>query len=353
MTSWIRKRSVAAAALAAALSGALPVHAQDVREVDPPPPATSDGAGAPHGLAEGEEASRSALAITAGLTPHFRSWLSANGYGAWGFERSDVPGGSTGGRASAGDPIVRVPVVFVHGNSDSALGTGVSPFTGFSATIAELKARGYTGAELYATTWGPASVAASSLQYHSRAHLTRIRAFLEAVLAYTGAPKISIVGHSMGVTLARKAILGGAASDAADGGSYDLGPALTAKVDTFIGISGSNWGLVSCYQTGPTTPTCGSTNGFYPGYWYGPTGLSAILANVNARSRYEGSYVFTIWSTVDEVIGYGDVVWGRYTSQVPGQNGEKRYASAPYGHFGSKDLSTYTQYRMLSAHSLN
>ncbi len=353
MTSPIRRRSAVVAVLAAALSTGVPVHAQDAREVEPRSHATADGAGGPGELAGGEGAPRRALAITPGLTPHFRSWLSANGFGPWAFERSDVPGGSFGGRAGDGDPIVRVPVVFVHGNSDSALGTGVSPFTGFAATISELKARGYTGAELYATTWGPASAASSALQYHSRAHLTRIRAFLEAVLSYTGAPRISVVGHSMGVTLARKAILGGAASDAADGGSYDLGPALTAKVDTFIGISGSSWGLVSCYQTGPTTPTCGSTNGFYPGYWYGPTGLSSILSNVNSRSRYEGSYVFTIWSTADEVIGYGDVVWGRYTSQVPGQNGEKRYSSAPYGHFGSKDLATYVQYRMLSAHSVN
>ena len=101
MTSWIRKRSVGVAVLAAALSGVLPVHAQDVREVDPLPPATADGAGAPHELAEGEGASRSALALTAGLTPHFRSWLSANLYGAWGFERSGVPGGNVPASISA------------------------------------------------------------------------------------------------------------------------------------------------------------------------------------------------------------------------------------------------------------
>jgi hypothetical protein len=113
--------------------------------------------------------------------------------------------------------------------------------------------------------------------------------------------------------------------------------------------------LVSCYQTGGSTPTCGATNGLYPGYaaWSPyPLGLSNILYNLNSSgSHYEGSYTYSIWSTVDEVIGYGDVVYGRYTSQVPGQNGEKRYTSIPYGHINSKDLSGYYQWRMVKYHA--
>jgi triacylglycerol lipase len=40
-----------------------------------------------------------------------------------------------------------------------------------------------------------------------------IRAFIQAVLAYTGAPKINIISHSMGVAIARKAIKGGSGID--------------------------------------------------------------------------------------------------------------------------------------------
>ena len=95
---------------------------------------------------------------------------------------------------------------------------------------------------------------------------------MNAVKGYTGATKVDIVTHSMGVTMMRKVIKGGAASDALDGGSYNLGSALTSSVDTFVGIAGANRGLVACYVSGPTTPTCGSTNGFYPGYLVGGFG---------------------------------------------------------------------------------
>jgi len=292
-----------------------------------------------------------AAALPAGLTPHFQAWLSANGYDSSDFVRADVPGGSYGGRTSDADTPVNQPVIFVHGNSDSALGTGSAAFTGWSKVIPEFLSRGYRTSEVYATTWGPANPLLASQQYHSRAHLTRLRAFVEAVLAYTGASRVDIVSHSMGVTLMRKVVKGGPASDLADGGSYNLGPSLTSRVDAFVGISGANWGLVSCYQTGPTTPTCGATNGEYPGYWYGPTGLSSILSDLNATSRYEGAFRFTIWSTLDEVIGYGDVVWGRYTSQIPSQSGEKRFGAVPYGHIGCKDLTAAAQFQMVTAHA--
>lgn len=36
-----------------------------------------------------------------------------------------------------------------------------------------------------------------------------MRAFLEAVLAYTKAEKVIVIGHSMGVTIGRKIIQGG------------------------------------------------------------------------------------------------------------------------------------------------
>ena len=95
-----------------------------------------------------------------------------------------------------------------------------------------------------------------------------------------GATKVDIITHSMGVTLARKAILGGYATDAADGGQYYIGPPLTSSVDTFVGIAGANLGLTSCYQTGGSTPTCAATNGLYPGYWNG-FGVSCVVKPMN------------------------------------------------------------------------
>ncbi|MCU0239602.1 MAG: lipase family protein, partial [Pyrinomonadaceae bacterium] len=144
--------------------------------------------------------------------------------------------------------------------------------------------------------------------------------------------------------------------DLLNGGNYNLGANLTSSVDTFVGIAGANRGLVSCFQTGGTTPTCANTNGLYPGYLIGtlgPYGVSNILVNVNSSSHYEGTYVYTIWSTVDEIIGYGNVVYGQYTSQIPAQNGEKRFNAVPYGHINSKDLTGYNQLRMVKFHATN
>lgn len=291
-----------------------------------------------------------------GLSTDFRNWLTANGYGSYGFARTDVPGGSYGGRAYAGQAVVNQPVIFIHGNSDSALGTGSSMGTGWRASIEYFKSQGYTSAELYATTWGPANSSFSSQQYHSKDYLTRLRAFVQAVKAYTGATKVDIIGHSMGVTLGRKVVKGGSGNDSLAGGAYNLGAALTASVDTFVGIAGANRGLTSCYTTGPTTPTCGSTNGFYPGYLvggFGPYGVSEFLVELANASHYEGTYVYSIWSSADEVIGYGTVVYGESTCRIPSQNGEKTFSSYPYGHIGSKDQTAYYQWRMVKYHSLN
>ena len=298
----------------------------------------------------------SVLVTDAQLTPHFQNWLSANGYTGYNFVRSDLgANGSYGGKSGASDTVVNQPVIFIHGNSDSALGQS-SIMTGWNSSINYFLSQGYKTSELYATTWGDASPALSAYQYHSKPNLQKIRAFIQAVKAYTGAAKVDVVTHSMGVTLTRKAILGGSGNDAANGGSYNLGTPISSSVDAFVGIAGANWGLVSCYQTGGATPTCAPTNGLYPGYAAGspPWGLSNILYNENySGAHYEGAYVFTIWSTVDEVIGYGNLVYGRYTSRIPSQNGEVVFGSVPYGHINSKDLTGYYQWRMVKYHATN
>lgn len=309
-------------------------------------PADDTGAGEP---------SRATATSTSGFTPHFRAWLSANGYDSYNLVRDDLVGGSYGGKSGDGDTVVNQPVIFIHGNSDKAIGTGSAGQTGWNASIDYFISKGYKPSELYATTWGPANAALSSYQYHSKTNVMKLRKLVEAVKAYTGAAKVDIVTHSMGVTLGRKVVKGGYANDSLEGGQYYVGPSITSWVDTFVGIAGGNRGLVSCYQTGPTTPTCGSTNGLYPGWWngLGVSGRSAYLDELMSSSGYEGSYRYTIWSTVDEIIGYGDVVYYDYTSRIPGQTGEAVFSSVPYGHFGCKDQTQYYQWRMVKYHATN
>lgn len=296
-----------------------------------------------------------AAVSTSGFTPHFRDWLRAKGYEpTYNLIRDDLAGGSYGGKASASDSVVNQPVIFIHGNSDKAIGTGTVGQTGWNASIEHFLSKGYKTSELYATTWGPAKTSLSPYQYHSKTNVMKVRKFIEAVKAYTGASKVDIIAHSMGVTLARKAILGGWATDSLEGGDYYVGAPLTDSVDTFVGIAGANLGLTSCYQTGPTSYTCGTTNGLYPGYLtvWGVAGRSAFLNDLLSSSRYEGKYRYSIYSTADELIGYGGLVYGSYTSRIPGQTGEKVYDGYPYGHFNSKDLTANVQLNMVKYHSI-
>lgn len=248
-----------------------------------------------------------------GLTPHFVNWLNNNGYGHWEFERLDLVGGAYGGKSSDTDNLNHAPIVFFHGNSDIAVGTQ-GLFTGFSKTIEYFLSKGYSKSEMYITTWGPGDKDKASDQTHTKEYLTYLRAFTEAVLAYTGAAKINIISHSMGVTLGRRVIKGGQVNAAAM--PFNLGVSLANKVDTFIGIAGATWGLTICYEL-PMYATCNSLNGFYPGYAVGPMGMSNYLQELNNDQIKEGSHVFSIFSTQDDLIGFGDIVWGRYTSVWP------------------------------------
>ena len=111
----------------------------------------------------------------------------------------------------------------------------------------------------------------------------------------------------MGVTLGRQVVKGGKVNAAEN--PFDLGPSLANKVDTFIGIAGANWGLATCYEL-PEYQTCNKNNGFYPGYAVGPLGLSKYLTDLNKNSIKEGSHVYALLSTFDDLILYGDLVWG-------------------------------------------
>lgn len=171
------------------------------------------------------------------------------------------------------------------------------------------------------TTWGNADQALASLNYHSYNYLTYLRAFVEAVLDYTKSPYVNIVSHSMGVTLARKVVKGGYANDELAGGKYYLGEPLTKRVRVFVGLAGGNQGLTSCYTGGTTLPTCGMTNGFFPGQ---PPliGRSQFLEELDDNRAAEGLWVATGRAVYDEVIGGDCLVWGKYTTRIKGEHQE-------------------------------
>lgn len=105
-----------------------------------------------------------------------------------------------------------------------------------------------------------------------------MRRFIEAVFKYTGAKRINVVAHSMGVTLTRRVLKGGWMNATGDESIY-VGSALSSKVNTFIAIAGFNWGWLPCLNetNHRIWNTCNDKNGFFPGYSVGNEGMSEFL----------------------------------------------------------------------------
>ncbi|KAK0414941.1 hypothetical protein QR680_011685 [Steinernema hermaphroditum] len=300
------------------------------------------------------------------LTNDFVDWLIANGYESENFDRADIgPNGSFGGRNEPNDPVTKEPVIFVHGNGDAALHTQAPLATGFSRSIQYFLEQNYTSSELYATTWGDTwgsgNVLDSYNTMHTCSYLMTIRKFIESVLAYTGANKVDIIAHSVGVPLTRKAIKGG--SLIATDGNCSLGEPLSAKVDTFLGIAGPNYGLCVC-QLAQTVPAwCNALDGLYPGYTcddqllcgYPSNGCtqkdySTFLEKLNQDPTREGDHIYAMWSDVDEVLLFQGMTWGKPTARIPGMNG--RWISDRNGHIAMKDLTELRQYEAVVHHSI-
>jgi len=259
------------------------------------------------------------------LATDFGTWLSDQGYdpslAAIDYNRSDLSGGSFGGKNCQEEVVGKTPIVFVHGNSDRATG---GPLGGFQASRSAFAASGYASSELYATTWGPADALQATQQHHSQAALRQTRGFLLAVAAYSGANQVDVVAHSLGVTLARQAIRGGNIVDE-NGQRYQLGPSIAPRIATLVGIAGANLGLVGCYPEAVTSPTCNKNTGFYPGDLVGNAvvGRATLLEELSVVQP-EASHVVSVWSEGDTTIGSSDLVWGQYTSQIAGQDEEVR-----------------------------
>lgn len=297
------------------------------------------------------------------LTDDFREWLDNNGYKGYDFMRDDYGSqGSFGGKSANSPKAINTPVVFIHGNSDAALHRSSSA-TGWSQSIEYFITHGYTTAELYATSWQDTNPLNAGSRTHNCHDLQRLRKFLEAVLAYTGSPKISLITHSMGVTIGRKIIKGGQlhASD----GSCDLGPPIHASIEVFIGISGANLGMCNCEGGGALLePTCNRDNGFWPGDSCGLNYLtcglnplpwpcsshkySSFLTQLNDDKTKEASYVFSMWSHADDILDYNDMVWGHPTSFIPTSDGKVVYNT--YTHMESKDLTAHDQFVLANQH---
>ena len=285
-------------------------------------------------------------ALNQHFSNHFQTWLANNSQFESDLTRLDIDGGSFGGFIDETYPLEHEPVLFIHGNSDRSIGGMLGGWTTQRNYFLEM---GFNNAELYSTTYGPADSLYAINYRHDAQTLQHIRHFIEAVLAYTGAAKIDIVTHSLGVTLTRKAILGGTFTDS-NQTTIHLGDALTDRVDTFIGIAGANQGLTSCI--GSVAPTCSGIDGLYPGTLLGfeVLGQSDILESINNINGYEAEHRYSIWSQADEVLSFGCIVWGVNTARIPSQTDEKSYIAK--SHLDLKEDTAEVVYTMTQEHRI-
>jgi pimeloyl-ACP methyl ester carboxylesterase len=122
--------------------------------------------------------------------------------------------------ASLGKPVIgfgaagsvtRVPVIFLHGNNDTPFPTACNPYGAIQGFAQYFADHGYAVSELWALGYqgDQCDLAAdptlrSRIAHTNAANVPDLRRFVRAVLAFTGARQVDIVGHSLGVTVARE-----------------------------------------------------------------------------------------------------------------------------------------------------
>lgn len=198
-------------------------------------------------------------------------------------------------------------VVMVHGNTASP--------SAWNNTVTTLKGRGYVDAQIYRPNWGSKTNAGSN--DHNATNTGVVKNAMTAAFAGSCTGKIDVIGHSMGVTLAMKAI-------------NELGYA--GNVNSFVSVAGAQHGMNSCgvYPFNVPTATCGSN---------GLSIDSPLIQSV--RSKRYGARMYSIKSWIDEIICIGSCyVYGWHTSNIDMQNASYDYA---LGHFGLQSSTTGKQ----------
>ncbi|MGE5468108.1 MAG: hypothetical protein ACM3Y9_11865 [Ignavibacteria bacterium] len=170
-----------------------------------------------------------------------------------------APNGGFGGGAGCRGNIRHTPVVFVHGNGDSAIGwDSPAPARGTRAAgpsvYEEFKAHGYNDCELFGITYldrDEQKLDHTGQNFHEPRKYQLVWEFIQAVKAYTGSPRVDVVGHSLGVSMAMAAL------------DYyaDHGEKAWESVRRFANIAGGIRGLNSCVPATFTAAACQADHG--------------------------------------------------------------------------------------------
>lgn len=210
----------------------------------------------------------------------------------------EFPIGGFGGIAR-GHPLTHVPVIFVHGNTvDHADWYPVrDDFLAAGWTMQELWALSYNGlggnnGSSHERSNPERDQEHREMGWDGRSRVTDnevnvadLHAFIRMVQDYTGSDRFSLVGHSLGVTLARKTL--------------KLHPELRADLVAFVGIAGANDGTTFCPEGSQGIVT--SCDEIAAG--------TAWLADLNGPDGADETYGDTAWLTISDGTGVGDVAF--------------------------------------------
>ena len=156
----------------------------------------------------------------------------------------------------AAGPVTRTPVILLHGNNDTPFPTACNPYGRIQALAQYLADNGYATSELWGLGYegdqcdlGVDPTRRSSIAHTNAANVPDLRRFVRAVLAFTGAKQVDIVGHSLGVTLAREWM------------REDEAQSIVRRL---VAIDGPNHGIINCSPAPANYWQAPSLGGFTP-----------------------------------------------------------------------------------------
>ena len=156
----------------------------------------------------------------------------------------------------AAGPVTRTPVILLHGNNDTPFPTACNPYGRIQALAQYLADNGYATSELWGLGYqgdqcdlGADPTRRSSIAHTNAANVPDLRRFVRAVLAFTGAKQVDIVGHSLGVTLAREWM------------REDEAHSIVRRL---VAIDGPNHGIINCSPAPANYWQAPSLGGFTP-----------------------------------------------------------------------------------------
>ncbi|HEX2084623.1 MAG TPA: alpha/beta fold hydrolase [Solirubrobacteraceae bacterium] len=235
-------------------------------------------------------------------------------------------------------PVRRTPVIFLHGNNDTSHPTTCNGAFGRIHAFAQyFHDHGYALSELWGLSYQgeQCDLLTSPPNRSGPAHSTvenvpDLRAFVDAVMRYTGASQVDVVGHSLGGTLTREWLR--------QDGAY-------ARVRTVVAVDSPHHGIINCSPNPRNFWAAPAAGGFNPDSAicreYGAAD-TPLLAALNAGDETPGPTAWLSLRNADTSFVYFEEQDGS-VPPVPAEDREGR----PHDFSGSAALAGATNVELV------